>query len=45
MQWGLLGPRVVLGHQAPQGRRDTQDHQVTSFFAKVHLEIVDFQAL
>lgn len=28
MQWGLLGPQVVLGHQAPQGRRDTQDHQV-----------------
>lgn len=44
MQWGLPGPRVVLVHQALQGRQDLQDHQVASFFAKVHLEKVDVQA-
>lgn len=28
IQWGLLGPQAVLVHQAPQGHRDLQDHQV-----------------
>lgn len=28
MQWGHLGPQVVLVHQALQGHRDLQDHQV-----------------
>lgn len=45
MQWGRLGPQVVLVHQALQGHRDLQDHQVKSFFAKVHLEMVGFQAM
>lgn len=45
MPWGLLGPQVVPVHQALQDRRDLQDHQVTSFFARVHLEIADCQAI
>lgn len=45
MQWGLPGPQVVLVHQALWACQDIQDHQVMSFFAKVHLEMVDSQAL
>lgn len=45
MQWGLPGPRVVLGHQALQGCRDLRDYQVTSCIAKVPLDKVDIQAM
>lgn len=44
MQWVLLEPQVVLVYQALQGCRDLQDHQVTSYIAKVPLDKVDRQA-
>lgn len=44
MQWGLPGPRAVLVHRALQGCRDLQDHQVTSYIAKVPLDKLDLQA-